>query len=252
MKLKNKVAVITGGSSGIGLEIAKEFIAEGASIVICGRNHDALDAVQQMLGKDVHVVQADISKLTDLDNLYASTVKQFGKIDVLVANAAGDINFLPMDQIDEPLFDSMTNTIFKGTFFTIQKALPHLNNNASIITLSATGQSMGFPGSTVAAANKAAVRSLARGVSADLLPSRGIRANCISPGPIDTPLFNKLGIPEEMLAAVKENFKQQVPLKRFGTANEVAKVALFLASSDSSYIVGEEIKVGGGDGNLRI
>jgi len=252
MKLKNKVAVITGGSSGIGLEMAKEFIAEGASVVICGRNRDALEAAQQKLGKDVHVVQADISKFTDLDKLYTSTVKQFGKIDVLVANASGDIRFLLMDQIDEPLFDSMNNNIFKGTFFTIQKALPHLNDNASIITFSATGQSMGFPGSTVAAANKAAVRSLVRGVSADLLPSRGIRANCISPGPIDTPLFDKLGIPEEIIAGMKENFKQQIPLKRFGTANEVAKVALFLASSDSSFIVGEEIKVGGGDGNLRI
>lgn len=250
MRLQKKVVVITGGSSGIGLAAAKEFKAEGASVAICGRNRKTLDEAQKQLGDDVLVVQADISNLPDLDRLFETTVEQFGKVDVLVANA-GDGKFMPMDQIDEVLFDYMANINFKGTFFTIQKALPHLNNGASIIVVSATGQSMGFPGSTALAANKAAIRSLARSVSADLLPSRGIRANCISPGPIDTPLYYKVGIPENQVAGVKEGFKQLVPLKRMGTPEEVAKVALFLASSDSSFIIGEEIKVGGGEGNLR-
>ncbi|VAX21247.1 3-oxoacyl-[acyl-carrier protein] reductase [hydrothermal vent metagenome] len=251
MKLKGKVAVITGGSSGIGLAIAKEFKNQGASVVICGRNRKALDDAQKGLGDSILTAQADISSLPELARLFQATIERFGKIDILVANAA-DIKFLPMDQIDEALFDYMTNNTFKGAFFTIQKALPHLNDGASIILLSATGQSMGFPGSTAAAANKAAIRSLARGVSADFLPSRGIRANCISPGPIDTPLFDKLGLPENQVAGMKKGFEQSIPLKRMGTPEEVAKVALFLASSESSFVIGEEIQVGGGEGNFRV
>lgn len=251
MRLKNKVAVVTGGSSGIGLATAQEFIAAGASVCVCGRSQKALDESRDQLGEDVLYMQSDITCLTDLEKLFAATEERFGKIDVLVANA-GDIKFMPIEFFDEATFDYVTSNSFKGTFFTIQKALPHLNNNASIIVLSATGQSMGFPASTVAAANKAAIRSLARGVSADLLPTRGIRTNCISPGPIETPLFDKLGLPEERVAGMKEGFKQLIPLKRMGTPEEVAKVAVFLASDDSSFVIGEEIKVGGGEGNLRI
>lgn len=251
MRLKNKIAVITGGSSGIGLATAKEFKAEGASVVICGRNQEALGDAQKELGDNVLSMQADITRLSDLDRLFEATVEHYGKIDILVANA-GDVKFMPMEFVDEASFDYVMNNSFKGTFFTIQRALPHLNDEASIIVLSATGQSMGFPASTVAAANKAAIRSLARGISADLLPSRGIRVNCISPGPIDTPLFDRLGLPPDQVAGMKEGFKQQIPLKRMGTPEEVAKVALFLGSSDSSFVIGEEIKVGGGEGNLRV
>jgi len=234
MKLKNKVAVITGGTSGIGLATAKVFIAEGASVVICGRDKNRLDEAQQELGDEVLVVQVDVAKLADLDRLYTSTIDRFGKVDILVTCAAGDIKFLPMDMIDEKMFDDMTTNIFKGTFFTIQKGLPHFNDDASIVVFSATGQSIGFPGSTAAAANKAAVCSLARGVSADLLPSRGIRVNCISP-----------------VVGMKEAFKQQIPLHRMGTAEEVASLTLFLASPESSFIIGEEIKISGGEGNFR-
>lgn len=251
MSLKKKVAVITGGSSGIGLATARGFISEGASVCICGRNQKALDEARDQLGEDVLYIQSDITSLMDLEWLFSATEERFGKIDVLVANA-GEVKFMPMDYFDEAGFDSVTRSSFKGTFFTIQKALPHLNNGASIILLSATAQSFGFPGSTVAAANKAAIRSLARGISADLLPTRGIRANCISPGPIETPLFDKLGLPEEQVTGMKEGFKQLIPLKRLGTPEEVAKVAVFLASDDSSFIIGEEIKVGGGEGNLRV
>jgi len=251
MRLENKIAVVTGGTSGIGLATAREFKSEGASVVICGRNSDVLKDVQKNLGDDVLAVQADISNLSDIDRLFKTVVERFGKIDILFANA-GDVKFLPIDMVDEASFDYVTSNSFKGTFFTIQKALPHLNDGASIIVMSATGQSMGFPASTVAAANKAAIRSLARGVSADLLPSRRIRANCISPGPVETPLFDRLGLPPEQVSGMKEAFRQLIPMKRMGTPNEVAKVALFLASEESSFVVGEEIKVSGGEGNLRV
>ncbi len=252
MKLKDKVAIITGGTSGIGLETAKKFIQEGASVVICGRDKKRIDEARHILGDSILSIQADTSKQTDLEQLYTSTVDRFGKVDILITCAAGDIKFLPMNLIDEKTFDEMTTNIFKGTFLTIQKGLPYFNDGASIVVLSATGQSIGFPGSTVAAANKAAVCSLARGISADLLPSRGIRVNCISPGPIDTPLFDKLGMTTEQVDEMKTAFKQQNPLQRMGSAEEVADLALFLASDESSFIVGEEIKVSGGEGNFRI
>jgi NAD(P)-dependent dehydrogenase (short-subunit alcohol dehydrogenase family) len=249
-KLKGKVAVITGGSSGIGLSIAREFKDQGARVVICGRGNEALAKAQKQLGDGVLAVKADIASLPDIDRLFEATVKEFGKLDILVASAGAGV-FLPMDQIDEAAFDLMSDVNFKGTFFTIQKALPHLNDGASIIVISANGQSKGFPGSTAMAATKAAIRSLARSVSADYLVSRGIRANCISPGPIDTPLFDKLGLPQDQVAGLKEMFKQLVPMGRMGTPEEVAKTALFLASDDSSFIVGEEIQIDGGEANLR-
>ncbi len=250
MRLENQVAVITGGSSGIGLATAKEFKAEGGSVAICGRNPKALDEARKQLGDDVLAVQADISSLSDLDQFFQKTVERFGKIDVLVANA-GDGKFIPIDQVDEASFDHMSTVNFKGTFFTIQKALSHMNDGASIILISATGQSKGFPGATVMGAVKAAIRSLARSVSSDLLPTRGIRVNCISPGPIDTPLFNKY-LPKDLVEGAKEMFKQIVPLGRMGTPEEVAKLALFLASSESSFIIGEEIQIDGGESNLRV
>ena len=172
------------------------------------------------------------------------------KIDILVVNA-GIATFVPIDQVDEATFDAMVNTNFKGAFFTIQKSLACLNEDASIILIASAAQSMGFPANSVYTATKAALRSLARTISADLL-DRKIRVNVISPGPIDTPIFERLGIPEEQLPQTKKAIQQSVALNRFATPKEVARVAVFLASSDSSYILGEEINVDGGATNLNV
>lgn len=248
MKLKDKVAIITGGNSGIGLGIAEEFKRQEASLVICGRDKKTLDEAQQQLGNDVLVVQADVSYLQDIDRLYERATQRFGKIDILIVNAGIGI-FQPIEQVDEAAFDSLVNINFKGSYFTIQKALPHLNDGASVVLISSVAQSKGMAATSVYSGTKAALRSMARTLSVDLI-ERGIRVNVISPGPIETPAFAKLGVPPEQVPAMKEGFRQMVPLKRFGTVGEVAKAALFLASEDSSFIVGEEIQVDGGLVNL--
>ncbi len=248
MKLQNKVAVITGGNSGIGLGIAEEFKTEGASGVISGRDTKTLNEAEKKLAPNFMAVQSDVTKMDDLDKLYNSTKEKYGKIDVLVVNS-GVATFAPVDYVDEAQFDDMMNINFKGTYFTIQKALPHMNDGGSIILISSIAQSLGVANTSVYAATKAAVRSLARTLSADLLP-RKIRVNVISPGPIETPIFGKLGMPEDQIDGAKEGFRQMVPLKRFGTPAEIAKAAVFFASDDSSYVLGEEIQVDGGMANL--
>ncbi len=194
------------------------------------------------------VVQADVANMADIDALYKKTVERFGKIDSLVVNA-GVAKFMPIDQVDEATFDTIVNVNFKGAYFTIQKALPHLNDGASIVLVSSIAQSKGIGTTSVYSATKAALRSLARTLSADLLP-RKIRVNVVSPGPIETPIFTKLGIPANKIDGAKEGFRGMVPLKRLGTSGEVAKAALFFASQDSSFVVGEEIQVDGGLVNL--
>ena len=248
MKLKNKVAVITGGNSGIGLGIAEEFKSEGASGVISGRNAKTLSEAKDQLGPNFIPFQGDITKMDDIDKLYQTTTDKYGKIDVLVVNA-GMATFIPFDQIDESTFDSMNDLNFKGAFFTIQKALPHLNDGASIILISSVANSKGFPATTVYSATKAALRSLARTISSELLERR-IRVNTLSPGPIDTPIFHRAGVPEEAVEGMKDQFTQMVPMKRLGTSREIGTAAVFLASQDSSYVVGEELQVDGGMANL--
>jgi len=248
MNLKDKVAVITGGNSGIGFRIAEEFKNQGASVVICGRDRKTLDDSQKKLGRDVLVIQADVANMADIESLYKSTMERFSKIDILVVNA-GVALFAPVDQVDEKTFDTMVNINFKGAFFTIQKALSYLNDGASIVLISSIAQSKGVATTSVYSATKAALRSLAKTLSADLLPRR-IRVNVVSPGPIETPIFGKLGLPAEAVGQAKEGFTQMVPMKRMGTSEEVAKAALFLASRDSSFITGEEIQVDGGMANL--
>jgi len=243
-KLENKVAVITGGSSGIGLATAKEFIASGAKVVIFGRSKQALDNATESLGSNSISVQGDVSKISDLDRLYSITKSKFGGIDILFVNAA-QAKLAPIADTTEHLFDEMIGINFKGAYFTLQRAIPHLNNDASVIITTSWLNSIGFGGSSLLSASKAALRSVVRVASAELV-EKGIRVNAVSPGAIGTPLWGKIGLPEEVLKAAGEAITNQIPVKRWGQAEEIAKTVLFLASADSSYIIGNELMVDGG------
>jgi NAD(P)-dependent dehydrogenase (short-subunit alcohol dehydrogenase family) len=246
MKLQDKVAVITGGNSGIGLATARAFKANGARVVIFGRSRQTLDQAAEGMGSDVLSMQGDVRNLGDLERLFEQTAKRFGKIDVLVANA-GIAKFAPVDVLSEELFDELSDILFKGVFFTVQKALPHMHDGASIILVgSADSDKLGRIGTSIYSAAKSAVRSLARSMSVELLPRR-IRVNVLSPGMTDTPIISREGGPPgmtpEQLAAV---ITSTIPLRRRGTSEEMAKAALFLASDDSSYCLGSEVLVDGG------
>ncbi|MCH8269279.1 MAG: SDR family oxidoreductase [Acidobacteria bacterium] len=247
-KLANKVAVITGGNSGIGLAIAKQFRAEGARIAIFGRDEKPLKLASEELGSGTVVIQGDVTRLADLDRLYRETTERLGKIDILVANA-GIATFTPIDNTTETQFDQISDINFKGAFFTVQKAVAHLNPGASILLVTSAANTLGRQSLSIYAATKAAVRSLARSFSADLLP-RGVRVNALSPGPILTPIFDRLGMPKEQLEEVAQTFVEQNPMKRFGTAEEMAQAALFLASPASSYVAGAELVADGGFSQL--
>ena len=247
-KLDGKVAVITGGNSGIGLATAKLFQAEGATVVITGRRQEAVDAAVKEIGGNTVGFTADAGNLKAIRELYLDVNKEVGKIDVLFLNA-GIAKFGPIDSVDEATFDAMVNVNLKGIFFNVQYALPVLNDHASILLNTTVADQKGFTGTSVYSATKAGVRSLARTLSAELV-GRGIRVNAVAPGPIETPIFEKLGVPEEGIPGMKEGFKNVVPMKRFGTAEEFAKAALFLASDDSSYVLGVELVVDGGMAHL--
>jgi len=243
-KLQNKVAVITGGNSGIGLAIANSFNEEGAELALFGRNEKTLNQAASTIGNGTIVVQGDVTNLSDLDKLFDEVKSKHGKIDTLVVNAGGG-KFMPIENVDEELFDEISNTNFKGAYFTIQKALPLLKEGSTVILVSSVANVKGIAGMTVYSATKAAVRSLARTLAAELAP-RGIRVNSLSPGPIDTPIFDRLGIPENDVDKTKEQFSSMVPLQRLADASEMASVALFLASQDSSYVTGADIAADGG------
>jgi NAD(P)-dependent dehydrogenase (short-subunit alcohol dehydrogenase family) len=250
MKLHNKVAVITGGNSGIGLAIAREFKENGAKIAIFGRSQETLEQAARHLSGDVLAVQGDVRRLEDLDRLFEQTAKAFGEIDVLVANA-GIAKFASIESMPEHLFDELSDTLFKGVFFTVQKALPYMRDDASIILIGAAdSDKLGRIGTSIYSAAKAAVRSLARSMSVELL-SRRIRVNVVSPGMTETPIISREGGPPgmtpEQLAAV---ITSTIPLRRRGRPEEMAKAALFLASDDSGYCLGSEILVDGGMSQL--
>jgi NAD(P)-dependent dehydrogenase (short-subunit alcohol dehydrogenase family) len=243
-KLEGKVAVITGGNSGIGLATAQRFAAEGAHVFITGRRQDELDAAVRNIGKNVTAVQGDVSKLADLDRLYAAVKQHQGRIDVLFANAGGG-ELAPLGSISEEHFDKAFRVNVKGLLFTVQKALPLFQDGGSIILNASIAGSKGMEAFSVYGAAKAAVRSFARSWTVDL-KHRKIRVNAISPGPIETPGFSNLGLSEEQIKEFKTTVVAAVPMGRMGGADEVANAALFLASDDSSYVTGIELFVDGG------
>ncbi len=244
-KLEGKVAVITGGNSGMGLATAKLFAAEGAYVVITGRRQSELDkAVKEIGNSKVTGVQGDVAKLADLDRLYSTVKAKHGHIDILFANA-GLGNLAPLGQISEESFDLMFNVNVKGLLFTVQKALPLLKDGSSIILNASIAASKGMENFSVYSATKAAVRSFARSWTTDL-KARHIRVNAISPGPIATPIFGKMGLSEQEQQQFGADIVGRVPMGRIGAAEEIATAALFLASSDSSFVTGIELTVDGG------
>ncbi len=243
-KLNKKVAVITGGNSGIGLAIAKEFTGQDANVVIFGRNQETLDNAMAEIKNGTVAVQGDVRNTQDLDKLFQSVKEKYGKIDTLVVNAGG-AKMAPIEHVTEDLFDEVNDINFKGAYFTVQKALPLMGEGSSVTLISSVANIKGIAGMSVYSATKAAVRSLARTLAAELAP-RGIRVNSLSPGPIDTPIFNRIGIPEDQIDGAKENFASLVPMQRMAKPEEMASVALFLASEDSSYVNGADIAADGG------
>jgi NAD(P)-dependent dehydrogenase (short-subunit alcohol dehydrogenase family) len=248
MKLNGKVAVITGGNSGIGLATAQVFIQEGAKVVIVGRNQQSLNEAVQTLGEKATAIQADVANLADLDRLYATIKAQIGNVDVIVVNA-GVAAVRPLAQVDEAHYDQIMNINVKGAYFTVQKALPVLNDGAAIVLVASVASVTGTPGLSVYSASKAALRSLARTFSAELV-DRGIRVNAISPGPIETPIFGKMELPPEVAEEMGESILSKVPMKRMGKPEEMASAILFLACSDSSYVLGAELFADGGLGQI--
>ncbi|HEY4059772.1 MAG TPA: SDR family oxidoreductase [Kofleriaceae bacterium] len=243
-KLKNKIAFVTGGTSGIGLESAKLFQTEGAHVVLVGSNEERLAAAGQELGNKALLLRADLRTVADIERAVEQARAKFGRIDVLFANA-GATTVAPLEAVTEAYVAENLALNFTGTFFTIQKAAPLMPKGSSIIVTTSFLNTIGYPGLSILAATKAAARSLVRTLGAELAP-RGIRVNALSPGAIATPFYSKIGLPDQVLSEVAAGITQKVALKRFGEAVELAKTALFLASDDSSYTTGTELVVDGG------
>ncbi|MEL6192433.1 MAG: glucose 1-dehydrogenase [Bacteroidota bacterium] len=241
-KLSGKVAVITGGNSGIGYATAEDFVKEGAQVVITGRKPEAVATAASALG--VTGIVADQSSLADTDKLVAEVTEKFGKVDVLFVNA-GVFFPTPLGHIDEKGYDTIMDINFKGAVFTIEKFLPHLNEGASIINLSSINAYMGMSNTSIYGASKAAMNSFTRTASTELAP-RKIRINSVNPGPVNTPIFGKTGMTQEQIQGFASAVQQRVPLKEFGTPEAIAKLVTFLASDDAWYITGSEYNIDGG------
>lgn len=243
-KLEGKVALITGGTSGIGLATAKSFITEGAYVFITGRRQLGLDAAVDALGENAAGVQSDVSNMADLDRLFAEIKQRQGRLDVVFANAGGG-EIAPLGAITEEHFDKAFNTNVKGLLFTVQKALPLMPAGAAIILNASTASSVGTPAFSVYSATKAAVRSFARNWTLDL-KERHIRVNAVSPGVVPTPGYDHLGLSDEQIQEFIAGQAVNIPLGRVGTPSEIAKAVVFLASDDSSFVNGIELFVDGG------
>lgn len=243
-KLKNKVAVVTGGNAGIGFATAKEFIAQGAKVIITGRNQSLIDEAVKKLGSDSMGILSNASSIKNTEALVEKVKEKYGKVDVLFVNA-GVFYPTPIGKITEEGFDEQMGINLKGAIFTIEKFIPILSEGASIINLSSVNAYTGMPNTAVYAASKAALNSYTRTASTELAP-KGIRINSVNPGPIATGIFGKSGLSEEMIQGFATALQNRIPLKRFGQAEDVAKLVTFLASEEASFITGAEYNIDGG------
>ncbi|MFY0532711.1 SDR family NAD(P)-dependent oxidoreductase [Nannocystis pusilla] len=244
MRLKDKVAVITGGNSGIGLAIAKAFVREGAKVAIAGRSASSLHAAQQELGADALTVEADVTRVADIERLYAAVKEKFGRVDVVVANAGRSV-MGPVDVVDEASLDMLLDTNIKGVFFTVQKALPLMPAGGSVVLIASGLHQKATPFMSVYGATKAAVRQFARTFAVELAP-RKIRVNSLSPGLTETPILVNMGLDEATIAHVKSSTHGASPLGRSGTPDEIANAAVFLASDESSFMTAADVVADGG------
>lgn len=243
-RLDGKVALITGGTTGIGLATAQLFVQEGAKVAITGQHQERLDHASKTLGAEVLAIRADTRSLTELDTVFAQIKERWSRLDILFVNA-GIAKFRSLLDVDEGFIDEIMDINFKGALFAVQKAVPLMTEHSSIVFNTSVNNQMGMPNSGIYAASKAAMRSLVRVLATELI-GQGIRVNAVSPGPVKTPLYTKLGIPQPQVEQFAGKLQQVIPMKRFGESEEIAKAVLFLASNDASFVLGEELMVDGG------
>jgi NAD(P)-dependent dehydrogenase (short-subunit alcohol dehydrogenase family) len=247
-RFKGKVAVVTGGNSGIGLGVAKAYAQEGAQVAITGRNKTTLETAAKEIGEGTLAIQSDAGKVSEIEAAMKKIKERFGRIDALFVNA-GIGQFVPFEQITEKFFEDTVDINMKGVFFTVQKAIPLMSEGSAIVLNASINAHLGMPGTTVYGATKAAVVNMAKTLSADLL-EKGIRVNAISPGPITSALLARDGITQEKLQETKDWIQSKVPIKRFGAPEEIAAAVLYLTSPESAFVVGAELIIDGGMSTL--
>ena len=243
-RFEGKVAMVTGGNSGIGLAAAKAFAREGAQVAVTGRDAETLKNAEKEIGSGALAIRADAARIADLDAAMAKVRDQFKRIDALFVNA-GIGKFVPIAEVTEAMFDEIVTINLKGAFFTVQKALPLMARGSAVVLNASINAHIGLPGTTVYGATKAAVVNMAKTMSADLA-ERGIRVNAVSPGPVETPIFGRAGISSEQSRQTKEWLQNQTLVKRMGAPEEIAEAVLYLSSDVSSFVVGTELVIDGG------
>jgi NAD(P)-dependent dehydrogenase (short-subunit alcohol dehydrogenase family) len=247
-RFQGKVAVVTGGNSGIGLGVAKAYAQEGAQVAITGRNQKTLENAAKEIGTGTLAIQSDAGKVADIELAMKKIKERFGQINALFVNA-GVGKFVPLEQVTEDFFDEAVNINMKGVLFTVQKAIPLMPKGSAIVLNASINAHLGMPGTTVYGATKAAVINMAKTLSADLL-EKGIRVNAISPGPVTSALLERAGLTREKLQETKDWIQTQVPIKRFGTPEEIAAAVLYLTAPESAFVLGAELIIDGGMATL--